>query len=102
MYHIGTCFRRLPAQPHLPFLLPADRLGKGDVDKNGLNAWCKVTVLRLRNCRHCGAQAIASFWPTCLVELDLEENNIHVHPLAKAKTKASSTDIHITQVIVVY
>jgi hypothetical protein len=92
----------LPAQPHLPFLRPADRLGKGDVDKNGLNAWCKVTVLRLKNCRHCGARAIANFLSTSLVELDLEGNNIHVHPLAKAKTKASSSDIYNNEVIVMY
>ncbi len=57
---------------------------------NGLDAQCKVTVLRLKNCCHCRAQAIARFLSTSLVELDLEGNNMHVHPLEKAKTKAST------------
>ena len=49
---------------------------------NGLNAWCKVTVLCLKDCRmgDAGAvslaEAIASFLSASLVELDLESNDI--------------------------
>jgi Ran GTPase-activating protein (RanGAP) involved in mRNA processing and transport len=57
--------------------------GQGLVENlNGLNAWCKVTVLRLVGCqlRRTGAislaEAIASFLSTSLVELDLRGNDI--------------------------
>ena len=49
---------------------------------NGLNAWYKVTVLRLKDCRlgDAGAvslaEAIASFLSASLVELGLEGNAI--------------------------
>ena len=49
---------------------------------NGLNAWCKVTVLSLKNCRlgRTGAvrlaEACASFLSASLVALDLERNDI--------------------------
>jgi len=49
---------------------------------NGLNEWCKVTVLRLVGCQlgRTGAislaEAIASFLSTSLVELDLRGNDI--------------------------
>ena len=49
---------------------------------NGLSGWCKVTVLRLKDCcvwRYGAgrlAEAIASFLSTPLVELDLEGNII--------------------------
>jgi hypothetical protein len=49
---------------------------------NGLNAWCKVTVLSLKNCRlgRTGAvrlaEAFASFLSASLVALDLERNDI--------------------------
>ncbi len=55
--------------------------GQGLVDKlNGLSMWCKVKVLRLKDCRlgRTGAvrlaEAIASFLSASLVELDLERN----------------------------
>jgi hypothetical protein len=57
------------------------RGGRGLLAKlNGVNAWCKVTVLLLKNCRlrRTGAvrlaEAIASFLSASLVELDLERN----------------------------
>ena len=57
--------------------------GRGLLDQlNGLSAWCKLTVLRLRYCRlrRTGAvslaEALASFLSTSLVELDLGDNSI--------------------------
>ena len=57
--------------------------GQGLVDKlNGLSMWCKVKVLRLKDCRlgRTGAvrlaEAIASFLSASLVELRLEWNAI--------------------------
>ena len=57
--------------------------GQGLVDKlHGLNAWCKVTVLRLKDCGlgSTGAvrlsEAIASFLSASLVEMNLEKNEI--------------------------
>ena len=57
--------------------------GQGLMDKlNSLNAWCKVIVLRLKDCRlgRAGAvslaEALASFLSASLADLDLEGNDI--------------------------
>ena len=56
--------------------------GGQELQLNSLNAWCKVTVLCLKNCRlgRTGAvslaEAIASSFSAFLVELDLERNDL--------------------------
>jgi hypothetical protein len=46
--------------------------GQGLVEQlNGLSVWCKVTVLRLNDCRLGRTEAIGSFSCASLVELNL-------------------------------